>query len=297
MPTIVNLSAIHTVNIDEGVAAFTRLRNQYYTGCSSCWPSIFTSMTSKTWVKLKFAYHADRTITPYKLGKISSKEFLRRALEVYDFLQDVDFPESVKNELNADKRYYLALKDRAENDIPDNIIAMTLLEKAWNAIISFTDDDADKLRYLLENSAGDAIYFISNSNELNIHKIIQLIKEKFPGLKLNENIDISVTPDENPIQLAPNIFLCVSYRFGAFKSSSDNEALNNTTPGVLRRLYAHLTLGLRHSVSEIRIISQYEKDLQEAKKLGIPGENIRLAKDYFPQVAQPQTVRGYQSIA
>jgi len=238
MTYIVNLSSIHTLKpiMTAGVDAFTKLCNKYAQGCcTSCCPGFISRPLNRSWVAWKYYRHVNDTINPYKLGKISTKEFLSKLKDIFYFLPD----------------------DQAE----------ALLKEAWNAIIDFQESDQVKFRKLQEISQNEPVYLISNSNELNAKAIIKLLQDNFPDISWKENIDLTVHQSNQPIEIAPNIYLCLSYQYGLFK-----------TDGLIKKVVEDQPY---HQVSEVKVVSQFAPDREEALRLGVPAENISDAQTFY----------------
>ena len=164
-------------------------------------------------------------------------------------------------------------------------IALALLESAWNAMVDYTKQDEVKLKKLLEicKSDKDEIYIISNTNELQVSKLLHLLQQHHPDIPWERKIDISSIKDNKPVKVAPNIYVYLSYRVGAYKTAVDNkEAKITTTPALLKSLVS----GLKCDKSEIHVISQFPKDLVEARNIGVPVENTFNAKDFYPSTAR-----------
>lgn len=270
MTLIVNLSTVHSLYpISTSVRAFAQLCNNYSTGCLTCCPSFFQSGTNFAWVMYQYQTKYKALIEPYKLGKITSRQFLANLLTIFDFLDDDDFVCSVSDSVKiADCSY------REEANL-------ALLENAWNAIIGLEDDRVARFATLAERAEEEPVYLISNTNELNVNKIIQLLQSKNPGIHFNQ-IDCSVVDDKQPIEIAPNIFLCLSYRYQLFKTDSQTRVATNShsTMSLLRYLVEEqLPASDRES---IHVISQYPADLEEAIKLGIAPANTHQDSNYFP---------------
>ncbi|KTC96181.1 hypothetical protein Lfee_1979 [Legionella feeleii] len=269
MTLIVNLSSIHSLYpISTSVRAFAQLCNNYSTGCLTCCPSFFQSGTNFAWVMYQYHTQYKALIEPYKLGKITSRQFLANLLTIFDFLDDDDF---VCNMSDSVKIAGCSYKEAN----------LALLENAWNAIIGLEDDRVARFATLAERAAEEPVYLISNTNELNVNKIIQLLQSKNPEIHFYP-IDLDVVDDKRPIEIAPNIFLCLSYRYQLFKTDSQNRAAtnSNSTMSLLRYLVEEqLPVSNRES---IHVISQYPADLEEAIKLGIAPANTHQDSNYFP---------------
>lgn len=264
MTFIVNLSVIHTLHpISTNLAAFSAICDRYSNGCCSCWPGLF-SWTNYGWVSYQYQTRYAELIEPYKLGRIDTDEFLENLEEIFDFLDDSDLEEETVLVPRTNVHYSTNNKH-------------AILEEAWNAGIALDETTNYRLPSLIAQD--EPIYLVSNTNELNVLAIIALLKAQNPQIQFNKNIDLSVTEDRNPIEIAPNIYLCLSYRYQLFKTAQQNTATNpNSTMSLLRHLVENQ---LETHESDIKVISQYDGDLEEARKLGIPEANLHRADDYF----------------
>lgn len=281
MPKIVSLSSIIQLRpISSGVEAFAKLCDKYSQGCCSpCCPSVFTQLSNAAWVIFKYRQNLNTTINPYKLGKLTTEEFLDRMLDIFSFLKDehLVFPQEEIDRLWKNKKEFIALKNSTqEGHLSNREIALALIEEAWSAIINFEDADAVKFESVV--SAGEPTYFVSNTNELNVNKILNLLRGHFLRIQWCENIDISVR-SEKPIEVAPNIYLYLSHQVGSYKTDVDNHEVQNSTPSLFKKLIGQLEVDL----SKIEVISQYPKDLEEASRLGVPDENLYKATNYYPK--------------
>jgi hypothetical protein len=263
---IVNLSTIHTLHpIGRSVGKFGDLCTQYSDGCLNWCPNLFKSVSNRMWVTVQY-YRNSKLIQDYKLGKMDTTTFLNKLLDIFPFLKDIAHDEETMNTLNDGKSY-----------ARDNF-ALSLLEAAWNEIIDLEEEAMPRLGKLV--ALNEPIYLVSNTNELNVLKIIRLLKKHNPEIAFLEPIDISVLASNQPIKIAPNISLCLSYRFASFKTMSDtNTAKPGSTMSLMRDLVKNELKAINSS--DIRVISQYPGDLAEAGALGIPQENIFEAEVFF----------------
>jgi hypothetical protein len=264
MTFIVNLSAVHTLlPISTNLAAFADICDRYSEGCCSCWPGLF-SWTNYGWVSYHYQTRYAELIEPYKLGQIDSDQFLANLSEIFDFLDDDDLDQGVL--LRARKNVHYSTNNKH-----------ALLEEAWNASIALDETTNYRLPDLADQN--EPVYLVSNTNELNVIAIIALLKAKNPDIQFEETIDLSVTEDRKPIKIAPNIYLCLSYRYQLFKTAEQNTTSNpNSTMSLLRHLVEN---ELATDKADIKVISQYDGDLAEAKNIGIPQANLYRSEDYF----------------
>lgn len=130
---IVNLSTIHKLKpILEVLNQFTDLHSKYANSWLGKW-------YSKAWVALKYL-PMTLSINDYKLGKIDTNNFINKLQDIFYFIPDDEKPRE-------------------------------LLAAAWNSLIEWDADAAEKLKSLVDKNK--PIYFISNTNPLNINKIIE----------------------------------------------------------------------------------------------------------------------------
>lgn len=266
MPLIVNLSAIHTLHpISKSVRAFEQICNKYSTGCFSSCSSLFQSWSNYAWVMYQHSMHDKQLIQPYKLGAITTEQFLKNLLTIFSFLEGV----TPRNE----DLVRMSSKNSYSHDV-----ALAMLKEAWNEIIDLDETRLSRFPSLATQS--EPVYLISNTNELNVLKILQLLKENNPSVEFYSPIDLGVKEDKKPIEIAPNIFLCLSYRYQLFKTVKENHNINpHSTMSLLNHLVKEQLSDV--AISDIRVISQFSGDLEEAIHLGIPAENAFHADRFF----------------
>ena len=270
MPLIVNLSTVHTLHpVSKSVDAFTRLCNEYSVGCFSSCPTLFNSWSNYAWVMYQYKRNEKQLIQPYKLGAITTEQFLQNLLHIFPFLQDVPTEPETMIGINEGESY-------------SEDFALAVLENAWNEIIDLDDTSAMRFPTLVTQSMSEPVFLISNTNELNVLKILRLLKKQNPEIEFITPVDLSVYESKEPIQIAPNIFLCLSYRYQLFKNVTDNRDVN---PHSTMTLLKHLVKEQLSNVdtSSIRVVSQFGGDLSEAKRLGIPDKNVLHANQFFDE--------------
>ena len=312
---LANFSTIPSVvNIDRGLEAFVNLRKEYkeFTHCGCSWKP--SSFSNAIWIRYIFIKH-QRSINDYKLGRLSTAQFLQKLREVFDFLETAEFNQAIKDEIWSQREELYSLKEIHEQSaLTQEHLINALVEQAWNAILDFHSDDYAKFEKLWALAqAGQEVYFISNTNELNIHKMLIKLQKNLPHIPWEKSISISKDDAGNEgIKIAPNMYLCLSYQFSAYKTASDIKELrqnmgnccfpcvrnNNdteitTTPSLIRKLFEYKGW----APTKVTIISQYPKDLVEAKDLGVPAENRYFAKDYYsmPQSYQREVLGKIQN--
>lgn len=308
MRIIANLSSLHTLHpINTSVKAFTELCNRYspdwqitryaksldYCLCNMGFFGASAKWVERTlnwgWVvgnNLVNHYLGKAIIDSYKLGKIDTAQFLRELLNIFNFMLDKNtrFKEADVDRIWNQRAYLISLRgELTKESLSHQQIASALIEDAWNTMIDYKNEDEAKLNQLIQQrkSDKDEIYFISNTNELQVSKIMYLLRQHHPQIKWNEKIDVSSIKNDEPIEIAPGIYLYLSYRVGAYKTTQDNMAASITsTPALLRSLVDKL----KCDKSEIQVISQFAKDLAEAEGMGIPPQNTYHAKDFYQSV-------------
>lgn len=227
---IVNLSSIHKLkSILQVLNRFADLHYRYAPSRLGRW-----KLYSLVWTALQYRDFIP-SINEYKLGEISTANFIKQLQTIFYFLPA---PESAK-----------------------------LLTDAWNSLILWDDQSTERLKALINEHK--PIYFISNTNPLNIEKIIEFFNENYPDItwQLPE-----VTP-ENPLEIADNFYLCPSYQFKEFKEG---------TPGLIAILKKYLLDNKGEKLENILLVSQYKADLTKAKELGIESQS---ADVFFPKVS------------
>ncbi|MCE0722959.1 MULTISPECIES: hypothetical protein [Legionella] len=285
MPLIVNLSAIHALKpISTCVRAFEDICDRYSTGYFSCCSSFFQSWTNYAWLMYQLGRNDSKLIQPYRLGKLTTEQFLERLLKIFSFLEDATPEEGEMEELKGKQLY-------------SNTFARMLLENAWNSQVEWDESKADYLSALIHEAEGsdlnaevsqaveskpkrDPIYFIANTNELHVLQILNMLRKAYPSIKFYRNIDLSIKEDKEPVEIAPGIFLCLSYRYQLFKTQEENQTVDpSSTMSLLNYLVTKQFTDV--PVSELRVISQHQEDLVEALRVGIDADHIYQAKDYF----------------
>jgi hypothetical protein len=228
--TIVNLSAVHQLKpIREVLNKFADLHYQYAPSWFGKWYGY-----SQLWTRIQF-FRNQTLINNYKLGKITTDEFIKTLSTIFDF-------------------------------IPSGKNPTQLLTDAWNSLIVWDAKSTERLKTLI--SKNEPIYFISNTNPLNIEKIIEFFNENYPDItwQIPEEATIAA-----PLKLADNFYLCPSYQFKEFKEG---------TPGLIAILKQYL-LAKGEKLENILLVSQYKPDLVKAGTLGIKSEQ---ADQFFPAI-------------
>ncbi|WP_342228249.1 hypothetical protein [Rickettsiella endosymbiont of Rhagonycha lignosa] len=108
-------------------------------------------------------------------------------------------------------------------------------------MITWNPESTTRLQTLINKN--QSIYFISNTNPLNIKKIVELFEENFPNdWKLPEETEAT------PLEIADNFYLCTSYQYKEFKEG---------TPGLIAKLKEYL-LNKGEKLENILLVSQYK---------------------------------------
>ena len=97
---------------------------------------------------------------------------------------------------------------------------------------------------------GEAVYLISNTNPLNIEKILSIFERSHPDIHWDKEA-VHRGALSAPIAIAPNVYLCLSYQYGLFKEG---------TPGLLKAVSDQVK-------EKVTVVSQYPKDREIAKNL------------------------------
>lgn len=237
MTLFVNLSTTHDYSIEKTVAAFVQLCNEHSKGCLQGMPGFFQNWTNYAWVMAKYQLNYTSLIEPYKLGRISTEQFLKNLSKIFYFMDYLD--EETRN---------------------------SLLINAWNASIKLSTTTQDRLSQLVEEAITQPVYLISNTNELNVQAILALFKANNPDVPFNEAADIRVLDSQEPIEIARNIYLCLSYRHGAFKTETVSTV--SLLDDVAKKCSGPKTL-----------VSQYPGDLQKGVQLGL--DRVLKAEDFY----------------
>lgn len=241
MTLIVNLSTTHDYSITETASSFAKLCNKFSGGCLQCMPGFFQTGTNYAWVMAQYQLNYKSHIEPYRLGNITTDAFLQNLAEIFYFMDE-------ENDMGIHERN-------------------RLLAKAWNASIKMSGTKDFRLCHLVEQAQSEPVYLISNTNELNMQAILDLFIRENPDLVFND-VDISIKENREPLEILPNVFLCLSYQFKTFKS----EAV--TTGTILEELVT------RNSGQHITVVSQFEGDRNKARQLKI--ENVQTDEEFYP---------------
>lgn len=199
----------------------------------SCCPGFFTNWFNKGWVLLQYHRHKNTLIAAYRRGELNTEQFVG---QLFTNLQVS--PEKITN--------------------------------AWTAAISFDEETENKMRHLLTLTKDEKIYLIANTNEMDLQKIVNWFAQTFSDIRWVMTED-NLNKRNQPIEIAPNIYLCLSCRYGVFK----NESPYLEIPPMLAQLRDQISQSAGHDMT---IVSQYSEDRAFAQKLGMQCKN---PKDFF----------------
>ena len=239
---VVNLSSTHQYSITQTVDAFVRLchqQSQHYFGGKVGW---LDNGLNKAWVMMQYQTHYKSLIEPYRLGQIDTETFLEKLSDIFYFMQSLD---------------------KAERH--------QLLAQAWSSSIQLDDNSFQKYDHLIQMAKHKPVYLVSNTNELDANEIIKQLQQHY-GSQMLAPIDISLSDSQQPVEIFPNVFLCLSYRYGAFKTS-----------GLIDSLADELA-------APIAVVSQYPADVKIAEEKGL---TTCSPADFFEESAVSKIV--YQS--
>lgn len=288
--TIINLSClqrpIRQTNFGfasiptKGVNAFVELcqvfsRPRVYCGMN------FSSISNPLWVAYQYTLKLPQIINPYKLGNITSSQFIQNLRQTFSFITHdslkTDRAGGLIDEIKQNHHHYLTLKsEHGASYSPDKLID-ALIERAWNALIEIDDIDGKHLNQIYRQArANQPIYLISNTNELNVHVILSKLADA-----CDQKVEASQSVNRhglNMIQLFKNkpVFLVPSYLNHQFKADA------NSTPGLMRTVIDKLAL----QPGNTKVVSQYQGDLSQAAALGVPEANRLGADQYFEPSSQ-----------
>jgi len=223
MTLIVNLSTLHDYSIYETIGAFAQLSQNYGQSCLNHTPGFFQYGSNYAWVMAQYLSQESGLIRPYKLGEISTEDFFDNLAEVFYFMKDME--------------------DKEQRNL--------LFKNAWTASIKMSDEKIHRLSSLVEQAKHEPVYIVSNTNEMDVKAIVELFKLCNGELAFNQSLDIDIAQSDTPIELLPNVFLCLSYRYHAFKAETSG------TPGLIRQIYNQLD---KSEERDVTVVSNYAGD-------------------------------------
>ncbi|MBY0377835.1 MAG: hypothetical protein K2Q33_04655 [Gammaproteobacteria bacterium] len=315
MPKIVNFSSCHTIYpiySHYGIGAFADLRRKYHPDC--CYFPLDFTKPIRNWAVVVYDYkhYEAALIEPYKRGEISTEQFFDDMLDIFDFLKRPEnnndtqepllgtkllpFLVEDRQRVEENRAFLLTVRDK-QGPLSHNDYAKALLEIAWTSRVEHREEDTLRCEDIFDTATeDDPVYIISNSNAPDVNKIVvQLMRA---NKEINWNQFVELLPDidkgvdqnlaEKPfqdklIQLAPGIYLCLSYKVGLYKTVEQNQEhiADNSTSSLIRALVDYID-----SPQETQVISTWEPDLIEAINSGVLKENCYTHDDYF-MVRQP----------
>lgn len=285
--TVVHLSSVLSVNLSAAFSAFTEIEkaSMPFRPNPGCF-NLNSSLIAKTRIMTK--YNSARTqqlINEYKLGKISTQNFLESMLNNFPGLEDAiqsrlekktsnelspllsnDFISKKISEIQENRENYYVFKSGIESTISKHSLALAIIEDAFNQLITMTPKNAADLTKLInEAKASDStILFFANTNPLNLHRACLLMKEN--GVTLIEKNNLEKANQNELITLNADsaISIATSYSFETF---SLIEPLFN---GQLVDATDHF-------------VSPYKQDLEKVKRqIGVESQTlIQRSNDYF----------------
>lgn len=104
-------------------------------------------------------------------------------------------------------------------------------------------------------------------------------QENHPHLGWYREADISVTTSREPIQILPNVYLCLSYRYGAFKEQ------RATTMSLLEHLSEQCP-------GPKTLVSQHPDDLKKGERLGL--DRVLNAEEFYNSGMSHSMSKKYQ---
>lgn len=253
--TIMPLSLFHIWDEEKSIQAFAKLlkKSQERNTVYPFGLGFFGDSLNRCKVNIRYFECNKTLIEPYKLGKISTQDFLGKISGIFP-----DIDGSICSP---------ALNQREYSSDP----VLQCFAEAWNAAIGENKHLTQRFKEVVQNATADApIYFTANTNELNIIRILDLL-----GLK--ETINIGIEFDDKPVRIADNVFLCLSYRYQDFKlmqyviknNINPNQSLRDNITVIIPENNNCLSLFLPSFADELKT------------KLAIPAKNIISPSEYF----------------
>lgn len=253
-------------------------------GNPTCCYGIFDDVFNLVW--LMKIYNNNTIIPDYKAGKLQTDEFLNRLLDVFEFLEGVEFGEldTLVDEIWQFKQASISLrKVNDKSQLTNKLIAKTLLEKAWAARMVF--DDTTKARinhFFTEGQNADSLFIVANSNEIDVWQTLRFLRANHAAIQWLDEATLAqriTVPDEAlakgiALDQAGKVKLYLSYTHFAFKNGEVPETGMKTN-----NLLALLVETEKLKPSEVTMISQWQGDLTTAAEMRM---GIISAKDYFP---------------
>lgn len=289
MPIIMNLSClqrpIQQTNFGlfsiptKGFNAFVELCDVFSKPSVHCGLN-FSKLSNPAWVAYQYSLKLPSIIHSYKLGQVSTEQFLRNLQQTFSFINSSALKakraQPVVNEVTADPTNLFCIKDSAKGNLSDDEKILALLERAWNALIDISADDAAHLNELiLQANDKNPIFLMSNTNELNVHSVFSQLQAL--GLDLKLKAKQTEINGQQLIQLFKDkpIYLVPSYLNNAFKLG---------TPGLLKSIFEKQNL----NANDLQVVSQYPGDLKLAETLGVEKAHLHKPESFFKTEARPK---------
>lgn len=222
-------------------------------------------------------------ISQYKIGKLRTKEFLNKLLNVFPFLRDTNFSEEIKENLFKNKENLISIYDLSNlEELTHEHTALALLEQAWLARMQFSEETDRKARYFFGENTDEPVYIISNSNEMDCRATIKYLRTTYPSLPWlsDEELHSAIqVPNQElntgiPLTVGSRLKLYTSYTHQAFKTGRADET-NMTTDNLLKKLVEQEKIDL----DQTKLISQWRGDREMAANLNI--REVIDSKTYF----------------
>jgi hypothetical protein len=280
MPLIVTLSSILTYDIEKSFSAFINLcaKNLEVSPQNT---SFFKPPSSieqaQQIINTLYETNLENTVNPYKRGEMTTDNFLEKMFDIFPFIireAEARVKANTLAQLSDETQEQIFTLNPNESD--SRLIAKALFEQAWTTAVSFTENDENKLLHLINLAENDQVYFISNTNPLDINKILNLFHDVCPSVQNHvENILSPTEKHEKSIAIANNMYMCLSYQYQTFKAPETplpEEAYSSLLQTVVTDLRKTDTS------KNIKFISIYKDELEYAKTLEIECED---SAEYF----------------
>lgn len=276
MAVIINLSTLITLKPDQDLySAFKRLSDTYSTDedsyVKSLLPGILSSpisaVTDYAWVTSTISDCYETLIVPYKLGKISTQDFLDGFRKSFDFIEkNIDYHPKEKTRIRDNREKYACLRDKGVLKKVD--FARALIEEAWASAIEFTEQDYLKFDQL-NQTINEDIYFITDGTELGMYKVVEALKKRFPNY---DWLSPAKLDNDGILQIAPHMFICSSHLAHTFKTTKENQHQGVKSISLIKHLINARELDPKY----ISLVSESDDDFVEGYQVGIPHDNMIL---------------------
>lgn len=261
---LTKLTSIYTEVMPEFIWLCTDSPRSSYL---SCCPSSFFYAADMVWVLSqykKFQHEIDSYKFKFVSGESDTTTFLQKMLNILSFLEKQSYSEQfIAGLFAARHEFYVLHKITDLKELTPKLIAFARLEATWNKLVAAIDEE--RFSSLLVQAKTKPVYLISNTNELNLYKILTLAMK---GALANTNskqkalqaIIEELQSSQKPVEIAPNLYLYLSYQV---KSSK--------TTGLIDKLYDELATTSDNTIkpNNVTVISQFDGDLNLAKKQGM----------------------------